>query len=91
MAHWKSIFPDIDIYPVSAIEGFFVDELIEIFNTGFSQETILPLFTAILSSIFFSYLSIAWLINYLQKQSTWIFVWYRLGFGSFILIDMFLS
>ena len=28
IAHWKSIFPDIDIYPVSAIEGFFVDELI---------------------------------------------------------------
>ena len=75
--------------PAITIVGLY--ELIEIFNTGFSQETILPLFTAILSSIFFSYLSIAWLINYLQKQSTWIFVWYRLGFGSFILIDMFLS
>ena len=32
IAYWKSIFPDIDIYPVSAIEGFFVDELIEIFK-----------------------------------------------------------
>tara|TARA_B100001113_G_scaffold132516_1_gene108516 strand:- start:190 stop:1080 length:891 start_codon:yes stop_codon:yes gene_type:complete len=30
--HWKSIFPNIDIYPVSAIEGFFIDELIEIFK-----------------------------------------------------------
>ena len=30
--HWKSIFPGIDIYPVSAIEGFFIDELIEIFK-----------------------------------------------------------
>ena len=26
ISYWKSIFPDIDIYPVSAIEGFFVDE-----------------------------------------------------------------
>ena len=32
IAHWKSIFPDIDIYPVSALEGFFVNELIEIFK-----------------------------------------------------------
>jgi GTP-binding protein Era len=30
--HWKSIFPNINIYPVSAIKGFFVDELIEIFK-----------------------------------------------------------
>ncbi|HAN75780.1 MAG TPA: undecaprenyl-diphosphatase, partial [Planktothrix sp. UBA8402] len=33
----------------------------------------------------FSYLSIAWLIRYLQSQSTWIFVWYRLAFGVAIL------
>ena len=32
IVHWKSIFPNIDIYPVSAIEGFFVDELIDIFK-----------------------------------------------------------
>ena len=76
---------------IPAITTVGLYELTEIFNTGFSQETILPLLTAIISSIIFSYLSIAWLINYLQKQSTWIFVWYRLGFGSFILIDMLLS
>ena len=32
ISHWKSIFPDIDIYPVSAVEGFFVEELIQIFK-----------------------------------------------------------
>ena len=32
ISHWKSIFPNVDIYPVSAIEGFFIDELIEIFK-----------------------------------------------------------
>ncbi len=30
--YWKSIFPKIDIYPISAIEGFFIDELVEIFK-----------------------------------------------------------
>jgi len=32
ISHWKLIFPNVDIYPVSAIEGFFIDELIEIFK-----------------------------------------------------------
>ena len=32
ISHWKSIFPNLDIYPVSAIEGFFIDDLIEIFK-----------------------------------------------------------
>ena len=32
ISHWKSIFPNVDIYPVSAIEGFFIEELIEIFK-----------------------------------------------------------
>jgi len=37
------------------------------------------------SSFIFSYLSIAWLLGYLQRRSTWIFVWYRLAFGAAIL------
>ena len=32
ISYWKSIFPNVDIYPISAIEGFFTDELIEIFK-----------------------------------------------------------
>ncbi|NEQ24821.1 MAG: undecaprenyl-diphosphate phosphatase [Microcoleus sp. SIO2G3] len=37
------------------------------------------------SSFIFSYVSIAWLLGYLQRRSTWIFVWYRLAFGTAIL------
>jgi undecaprenyl-diphosphatase len=33
----------------------------------------------------FSYLSIAWLMKFLQTQNTWVFVWYRLAFGVAIL------
>ena len=38
-----------------------------------------------LSAFVFSYISIAWLLGYLQRRNTWIFVWYRLAFGAAIL------
>jgi undecaprenyl-diphosphatase len=38
-----------------------------------------------LSAFVFSYLSIAWLLRYLQTQNNWIFVWYRLAFAAAIL------
>lgn len=39
----------------------------------------LPLLVGIASAFVFSYLSIAWLLKFLQRQSTWVFVWYRLA------------
>jgi undecaprenyl-diphosphatase len=55
------------------------------------QETAmrLPMLVGILSTLLFSYLSIAWLMRFLQRQSTWVFVFYRLAFGSAILIAVF--
>ncbi len=50
-------------------------------NIGF-----IPLTVGLISSGIFSYLSIAWLIRYLQRKNTWVFVWYRLVFGIVILI-----
>jgi undecaprenyl-diphosphatase len=41
----------------------------------------LPLIAGIISTFIFSYLSIAWLLKFLQRQSTWVFVWYRLALG----------
>ncbi|MEO6863620.1 MAG: undecaprenyl-diphosphate phosphatase [Microcoleus sp.] len=38
-----------------------------------------------ISAFIFSYLSIAWLMKFLQTQNTWVFVWYRLAFGVAIL------
>ncbi len=46
----------------------------------------LPLIVGIISTFIFSYLSIAWLLKFLQRNSNWIFVWYRLAFGMAILI-----
>lgn len=45
----------------------------------------LPMIVAIISAFIFSYLSIAWLLKFLQRQSSWIFVWYRLALGAAIL------
>ena len=54
-------------------------------ETGLDGSGIFPLIAGIVSSAVFSYLAIAWLIKFLQRRSTWVFVWYRLGFGVFIL------
>ncbi|MEL4895908.1 undecaprenyl-diphosphate phosphatase [Crocosphaera sp. Alani8] len=64
-------------------------ELKEVVDMGLSNDIIIPLIVGVISSGVFSYLAIAWLIRYLQKQDTWIFVWYRLGFGLFILGAIF--
>ncbi|REJ46564.1 MAG: undecaprenyl-diphosphate phosphatase [Microcystis wesenbergii TW10] len=52
---------------------------------------LIPLAIGVISSGIFSYLSIAWLLDYLKKQSTWVFVWYRLFFGVTILIGVALG
>lgn len=52
---------------------------------------ILTLLAGILSTFVFSYLSIAWLLRYLQNRNTWIFVWYRLGFGAILLLSLALG
>jgi len=46
---------------------------------------LLPLLAGTASAFLFSYLAIAWLLRYLQRQSTWVFVWYRLAFGGLLL------
>jgi undecaprenyl-diphosphatase len=48
-------------------------------------EVIGPLLVGIVSAFIFSYLSIAWLLRFLQTNDSWIFVWYRLAFGLSIL------
>lgn len=60
-------------------------ELKGMIETGAASSGLVPLIAALVSSAVFSYLAIAWLIKFLQRRSTWVFVWYRLGFGVFIL------
>ncbi|MBD2020667.1 undecaprenyl-diphosphate phosphatase [Leptolyngbya sp. FACHB-36] len=55
----------------------------DVLNRG---DMLVPLLVAIISTCIFSYLSIAWLLRFLQRQSTWIFVWYRVALGVALLI-----
>lgn len=64
-------------------------ELKEVFVGDFDSTSIISLIVGLISSGIFSYLSIAWLIRYLQRQNTWVFVWYRLAFGVIILVSYF--
>jgi undecaprenyl-diphosphatase len=52
------------------------------------METLVPLLAGITSAFIFSYAAIAWLIRYLQRHNTWVFVWYRLGFGTLLLLGL---
>ncbi|GBF79109.1 hypothetical protein AsFPU1_0501 [Aphanothece sacrum FPU1] len=63
----------------------------EVLDMQFSGDIILSLIIGVISAAVFSYLAIAWLISYLQKQDTWVFVWYRLGFGVLILGSLLLN
>lgn len=54
-------------------------------------DSVVTLLAGIASTFIFSYLSIAWLLRYLQRRNTWIFVWYRLGFGAVLLITLALG
>ncbi|MBI4784918.1 MAG: undecaprenyl-diphosphate phosphatase [Oscillatoriophycideae cyanobacterium NC_groundwater_1537_Pr4_S-0.65um_50_18] len=56
-----------------------------------SADSIIALVAGIISTFIFSYLSIAWLLRYLQRRSTWVFVWYRLGFGALLLLGLALN
>lgn len=63
-------------------------ELKDFLGTGVNNSELMPIIVGLISSAIFSYIAIAWLIEFLQKRSTWVFVWYRLGFGIFILITL---
>ncbi len=62
-------------------------EFYHMVKDGLGGETAMTsLAVGLVSSTVVSYLSIAWLIRYLQQHNTWIFVGYRLIFGVSLLI-----
>ena len=52
---------------------------------GLGEAGVVALIVGTISAFIFSYISIAWLMKFLQTQNTWVFVWYRLAFGVAIL------
>jgi undecaprenyl-diphosphatase len=66
-------------------------ELKDVLTANIQSNELLPIIIGVISSAIFSYLAIAWLIRYLQKKDTWVFVWYRLAFGILILVGVGLN
>lgn len=66
-------------------------ELKDVVETGLGDGGLLPLLAGVISAAVFSYLAIAWLLRFLQTQSTWVFIWYRLAFGIAILGAIFVK
>ncbi len=64
-------------------------ELKDVVKEGVGGAGIISLIVGVISAAVFSYLSIAWLLNFLKTQSTWVFIWYRLVFGVAILAAIF--
>jgi undecaprenyl-diphosphatase len=60
-------------------------ELKNAIEVGFTGVSAPALIVGTLSAAFFSYLSIAWLLKFLQTNNTFVFVLYRLVFGIVIL------
>ncbi|NJK48431.1 undecaprenyl-diphosphate phosphatase [Candidatus Gracilibacteria bacterium] len=69
--------------PVITLAGLV--ELKDVFDHQLTMSQLLPLGFGLISSAVFSYLAIAWLLQYLKTKDTWVFVWYRLAFGLFLL------
>jgi undecaprenyl-diphosphatase len=65
-----------------------VKDLLEV---GVDSSEILTLVASVISSGIFSYLAIAWLVEFLKTKSTWIFVWYRVIFGIAILAGLYFN
>ena len=63
-------------------------ELISIVRKGFGDVGVGQLAIGLFSSVIFSYLAIAWLLKFFQTHTTWVFVGYRLVFGSLLLISL---
>ncbi len=63
-------------------------ELLGVLKDNPGRGNLIVLAVGVISSGIFSYLAIAWLLRYLQTHDTWVFVWYRLIFGSLILLGI---
>lgn len=63
-------------------------ELHALFQAHLNAQGWLILLVGLTSASISAFFAIFLLLRYLEKQSTWIFVWYRLGLGIFLLVSL---
>ena len=64
-------------------------ELHELLKAGLDANGWLILLVGLTSASISALLAIYGLLHYLEKRSTWIFVWYRLAMGVFLIIGVY--
>jgi undecaprenyl-diphosphatase len=62
----------------------------ELMKAGLNTEAWLILLVGLISGTISSFAAIYGLLRYLENQSTWIFVWYRLGMGILLIVGSFM-
>lgn len=67
------------------IPALTISTLYAFFKYALGKIDLLMVLVGTLSAFVFSFASITWLLGYLQRRNTWVFVWYRLAFGAAIL------
>ncbi|OLP18857.1 undecaprenyl-diphosphatase [Leptolyngbya sp. 'hensonii'] len=67
------------------IPALTIATLYEFIKYAIGKIDLLVVLMGTFSAFVFSYLSIAWLLRYLQTSNMFVFVWYRLAFGGAIL------
>ena len=65
-------------------------KLRHVFSGGIPQQEHVPFAVGIIFSAIFGFLAIKFLLKYLQRHTLYVFVWYRLLFGLFVLVVYFL-
>lgn len=70
------------------IPALTISTLYEFLKYALGKIDLVVVSVGVVSAFVFSYLSIAWLLRYLQTRNNWIFVWYRLAFGAAILVAL---
>jgi undecaprenyl-diphosphatase len=73
---------------VPAITLAGVVELKGLLDSGLGAVGLGPLLAGLVAAVVSSYLAIFWLLRFLKQHSTWVFVWYRLAFGTAIVLAL---
>ncbi|MDX2256628.1 MAG: undecaprenyl-diphosphatase UppP [Pseudanabaenaceae cyanobacterium bins.39] len=60
-------------------------EMLTLFKSGLSEQGWMLLAIGLISASLSAYLALWGLLRYLKNHSSWIFVWYRLGLGLFLI------